>query len=135
MTDEPKEILYPSKKGRHAFEIVEALGDVTLTILHNNILDETESTLWKSDWHYHSLCEIVVLCSGDEHILFEDQTFVAMNPHDICIIPKGLSHFCSPVGERQKRISLLWRNPLPASAVFPFVIPPFSGALTWICTK
>lgn len=107
MTDEPKEILYPSKKGRHAFEIVEALGDVTLTILHNNILDETESTLWKSDWHYHNLCEIVVLCSGDEHILFEDQTFVAMNPHDICIIPKGLSHFCSPVGERQKRISLL----------------------------
>ena len=26
---------------------------------------------------------------------------------------------------KQKRIILLWRNPLPASAVFPFVIPPF----------
>lgn len=107
MIDEPKEMLYTSRKGRHAFEIVETIGNVTLTILHNNLLDETESTLWKSDWHNHSLCEIVVLYSGDEHILFENQTFIVMNSHDICIIPRGLSHFCSPVGDRQKRISLL----------------------------
>ena len=107
MINDPKNPVYESQKMKHGFEITESFGNITLTIRHNNIIDEIASTVWKSDWHAHSLCEIAVLISGDAHIIFDNQTDAVMSSHDICIIPERLSHACYPLGEKQKRISLL----------------------------
>lgn len=107
MIDEIQEPTNLLLKKKHPFEIIEVLGSTTLTVHHNDIVNEIVSSSWVSDWHYHSMCEIVILVSGEEQIIFDNQTDITMSSHDICIIPRQLSHSCFPLDEKQKRISLL----------------------------
>lgn len=99
--------LYNVEKSRHAFSIEETIKSEILKVHHNDILAETKSLLWKSDWHSHTWCEIVVLFSGEEQILFEDHPDIIMKAHDICIIPEKTKHSCQPISEVQKRMSIL----------------------------
>ncbi len=109
-----QKIFYATEDSRHAFCIEETIANEILKIHHNDILTETQSAVWKSDWHKHSWCEIVICLSGEEQILFDNQPSIIMKSHDICIIPEKTLHSCRPISNTQKRISILLSN-LPIS--------------------
>lgn len=97
----------PASTGKfhHPFEIDERIGNVRITICHNDIVAELLQTKWDTDWHFHSRCEIIALLAGKEQIVADRKYHMGANT--ICILPQQMKHKTSPLDPVQQKVSLL----------------------------
>ena len=95
-----------SGDSHHIFEVNSPIKDANLVVLHRSITEETQPTRWNSGWHDHNHCEIIIMLAGEEEIRYENSE-ISISSGDICIIPKKMSHCCTPLTESQRRSSLL----------------------------
>ena len=95
-----------SEDFHHIFEVNSTIKDANLIVLHRNLTEETQPTYWNSGWHDHNHCEIIIMLAGEEEIQYENSK-ISISSGNICIIPKKMSHCCTPMTESQRRSSLL----------------------------
>lgn len=89
----------------HPFEINEYVGDLKLSISHNDLSREIVPCEWSSGWHIHSECEMIAVLKGHERVV-SDKVY-ELCAGDVLIMPKRLGHKCIPRDEAQVKISLL----------------------------
>lgn len=89
----------------HPFEINEYVGELKLSVSHNDLARETVPCRWASGWHIHSECEIIAVLEGCERVVADKAYELCAG--DVLVIPKRLGHKCIPKSERQVKVSLL----------------------------
>ena len=89
----------------HPYEINEYIGELKLSVSHNDLGRETEPCLWSSGWHIHSECEIIAVLDGCERVV-ADKPY-ELSAGDVLVVPKRLEHKCIPKSDRQVKVSLL----------------------------
>lgn len=89
----------------HPFEINEYVGELKLSVSHNDLSRETVPHEWSSGWHIHSECEIIAVLKGHERVV-SDKAY-ELCAGDVLVIPKRLGHKCIPRDEAQVKVSLL----------------------------
>ena len=89
----------------HPYEINESVGNLKLSISHNDLVKEAGIKKWRSNWHIHSECEIIAVIKGCECVI-ADRDY-DLRAGDVLVVPRRVNHRCVPVDDVQTKISLL----------------------------